>query len=316
MNSSSYSKSVVLIESSPTVTIIETWFIPCDILMITGTSLSIILSTLFLLIILLKKTCHTVPMMLTANSCLTAVPLGCVLLSFAIFTLENDLKQIQYQDSLCVFRVYISQVSCALYHYSILLQALYRYVTVVYPNRLFWQSVRVQGLAISLTWIFSIIHPFAYIFNNAITYNVDNQICQIPTQLSFPMIYSALCIYIIPVQVIMFIYFKLVRYVQQMSKRVTSVNIMNRARRELKMVQRIVILISMILTFGLPYTVFVFMSFFTSLPKYHFRIAYIFIDVSMALVMMALFQITDPLKASIMKMLNARPNMVAATAIS
>jgi hypothetical protein len=294
------------------MTTIESWFVPFNILMVVCTTSVVILGILFLSIIVLDKTCHTVPMMLIANSCVTASLLGSSLLSTCIFTLENDLKQIQFQDSLCILRAYFIYVSTALFDYSILLQAIYRYVCVVYPNRLFWQSARFQFLSICLTWIFSFVYPTAFVFTDEIVYNIDNQICQLPFRLSFCIIYTAFCIYLIPMPMIVFIYFKLVRYVREMGKRVTPANTLLRAQRELKMVQRTVILISILVILGFPYALFLLMSFFTASPKYNFRIAYIFIDVSSALVMITLFQFTDPLKASVMKKLKHRSNRVVA----
>jgi hypothetical protein len=113
----------------------------------------------------------------------------------------------------------------------------------------------------------------------------------------------------------MFIYLKLVRYVHRISRRVTLVNILSRAERDLKMVQRIVIIVTILITLGFPYALFVFISFFISPPKYHFRIAYIFVDVSLAFMMIALFQFTDSLKTSIMKRINGQSNMILPTII-
>jgi len=292
---------------------IESWFIPSDILMVVCTTLVIILGILFLSIIILDKTCHTVPMMLIGNSCVTGCLFGCILLSVCIFTLENDLKQIEYQDSFCILRAYFGYVSTALFDYSILLQAIYRYVCVVYPSRLFWQSARFQFLSICLAWIFGFVYLIGFMFTGEIVYDIDNQICQLPLRLSFCAIYGILCVYTIPVSMIALVYFKLVRYVHEMGKRVTPANTLLRAQRELKMVQRTVILISILLTLGVPFASFLLMSFFTTPPKYHFRIGYIFIDVSLAFVMIALFQFTDPLKASLMKKLKLRPNRVMTT---
>ncbi|CAF4755978.1 unnamed protein product, partial [Rotaria sp. Silwood2] len=102
------------------------------------------------------------------------------------------------------------------------------------------------------------------------------------------------------------------RYVRSMSSLVTPVNTLSRAKRELKMVQRIVILVAILVILGFPFVLFILMSFFTNPPKYHFRIAYLFIDVSLVLVLMALFQFTEPVKASMMKRINRQLNMVAA----
>jgi hypothetical protein len=98
--------------------------------------------------------------------------------------------------------------------------------------------------------------------------------------------------------------------VKGMSKHVTHVNALAQAQRELKMARRIVILTMILFTAGFPFGLFAFMSFFTTPPKYHFRIAYAFIDLSLALVMICLFQFTDPLKTSVKKTLKYRPNMI------
>jgi hypothetical protein len=186
-------------------------------------------------------------------------------------------------------------------------------VIVVYPKRLVWQSVRVQTLAIGLTWIYG----FSYIAPTALTgsiiYNADNQICQLPLELSFLEIYGILFGYTIPISLIIFIYFKLVRYVKQMGKNVTTSNNLVRAKRELQMVRRTVILVTTLLTVCFPFTLILFMGFFNHAPKYHFRIAYIFVDGSVLSVMISLFQFTDPLKASIMKRMNVQLNVVGST---
>lgn len=111
----------------------------------------------------------------------------------------------------------------------------------------------------------------------------------------------------------MFIYFKLVLYVREMSKRVTVANTLFRAERELKMVRHIVILVIGITTVGFPYALFVFISLFATPPRYHCRIAYIFVDASFTFVIIALFKFTEPLKASVMRRINRERNLVLPT---
>jgi hypothetical protein len=252
-------------------------------------------------------------MMLAANSCLAQLIFASTLLGVALFTLGNDLKQIQYQDRLCIFRGYMTLVACSLQNYSYLLQAIYRYVVVVYPARLTYQSAKFQILLICLTWIGAIIYPIPTVFPGQIKYNVDNQLCQLPLHLSFLIIFCACYCYMIPMGSIVFIYFRMVRYAKRMSKRATPVNTLSRAQRELKMIVRIIRLVSILLTLGLPYTIFIFMSFFNSAPKYSYRIGYVFIDASLALVMIVLFQNTDPVKTSLMKKINWRTNVIVTT---
>jgi hypothetical protein len=109
---------------------------------------------------------------------------------------------------------------------------------------------------------------------------------------------------------IIFVYFILVRYVKRMRTHMTAMNTLSRAQRELKMVRRIVILVTVLLTLCFPYEMFLIMSFFVSAPKYDFRIAFIFGNTSLTCVIMALFQFSDPLKASIIKRINRQTNMI------
>jgi hypothetical protein len=253
-------------------------------------------------------------MMLVANSCLAEFTCGSNLLGMAVFALENDLKQIQYQDSLCIFRGYMSYATASLQSYSYLLQAIYRYVVVVYPARLNYQSARYQLLLICLTWISGIIYPIPIIFTDQIKYFADSQTCQTPFRLSFLTIFNACYIYMVPVGALVLIYFHMVRYVKLISKRATPVNTLSRAERELKMIVRIIRLVLILLSIGLPYMIFILMSFFNSTPKYSFRIGYIFMDVSLIFVMIALFQNTDPVKTSLKKKINWRPNKIVVIA--
>jgi hypothetical protein len=174
----------------------ESWFIPFDILMIICTVLAVILSIFFLIIIIVDKTCHTVPMMLVANSCLAELIFGSDMLGMAIFTFQNDIKQGPDEDPLCIFRGYMGYVVTVLQNYSYLLQAIHRYITVVYPTRVFWQSARFQVLLICSTWIFGFVFAIPFILTGRIKYNLNNQICQMPLQLSFFAIYNALGVYL------------------------------------------------------------------------------------------------------------------------
>ncbi|CAF1213942.1 unnamed protein product [Adineta steineri] len=94
------------------------------------------------------------------------------------------------------------------------------------------------------------------IATNALKYFVDDQICQLPLHFSLLAVYNLFCIYIIPINGIVFIYLKLIRYVTEMNKCVTLVNILLRAKKQLKVVFRIFILVSIFLTLGVPYTIF------------------------------------------------------------
>ncbi|CAF3693838.1 unnamed protein product [Adineta steineri] len=122
----------------------ESWFIIMNITIIFFLILAILIAIIFLLIVAFNKTCHTVPIMLTTNSCLVEIIYGSITLSLAVFTFQNDTKQLAYQDALCTFRGYLAFVGTAIYLYSFTLQAIYRYISVVHTAHISWQSARVQ----------------------------------------------------------------------------------------------------------------------------------------------------------------------------
>jgi len=284
---------------------LESWHIPMDILRLLCTTMTIIIALICLILIISHRECRTVPMMLIGNTCLTELICACTALSFVVFTLTNDLKQIQYEDSLCMFRAYINYAITVIQNHSYNLQALYRYMTVVYPSRRFWQLRKFQVLLIVLTWIFGFIVFLPFLFTGYIIYNAENQICQAPIRPSFAIFYIAFVLYMIPNMILNIIYLKLVRFVRQMNRRVVSVGVVSRAERELKMVKNIVTITTILIVLGLPYAIFILMSIFTTIPKYHFRIAFIFVDISTTAVMIGLFTTTDPIVTAAKGILNS-----------
>ena len=154
----------------------------------------------------MNKTCHTVSMILVVNSCVGELLLASRMFWITIVALLNDLRQIEYQDSLCIFRSYIGYIFCAEQFYSYLLQANYRYMIVVYPTRLLWQSKRVQAFLISLSWVFVFICTIPHMLTDQIQYNVDDQLCELSLHLSFIAVYNVVCIYLIPMSGIVYLF--------------------------------------------------------------------------------------------------------------
>ncbi len=279
----------------------ESWFIPFDSIMILTISLSIILGIIFLSIAITHRRCWSISMLLICNSCLAEVLLSCVLLGMAIFTFKNDLKQDTGNISFCIIISFLCYVTDAIQNYSYLLTAIYRYMSVVYPGRLLWQSAKFQIALIIGQWIFSIMYAVPFLITEQIVYNVDNQICQVPLRLSITMIYISTVLYALPNVCILCVYIKLVRYVRQISNRTILANTLFHAQRELRLIQRTLILSNILIILGAPYAIFVIVSFITTPPKYHFRIAYIFIDISVLSIMIMTYYFTQPIKEIIQK---------------
>jgi hypothetical protein len=194
---------------------------------------------------------------------------------------------------------------------SYLLQTLYRYLIVIYPTRLIFQSYRFQFINICIMWIF----PSVFLFTSEITYDVDNQVCQLPVRFSFSIIYMLFCMFSIPILSIMFIYWKLIRYVRKMGRNVTggNRNTLIRVQRELKMIRRTVILVTVLIGICFPFTIFMFMGYFNQAPKYHYRISFIFVHISGLFSIITLFLFTDSLKETIINKIKCRINQIIPT---
>lgn len=289
---------------------IEWFYIPNDILMLVTTILAIGFSCLFILIIVLDKTCRTMPMFLVGNSCLSSLMFEFIVLHMSIFALNNDLNEIFIEDTLCIIRGYFGYVFAGILYYSFFIQSVHRYLTAVYPMHSFNESYKFIFVIVIISWLLGFIYPLVLLLTHGIVYNADNQICQLPMKFSFSMIYLTLFVFSLPMIGIGIIYFLLVRYVKQMNKRMASVNALARARNQLKMIQRIIILISILLIVGIPYLLLSVMSWFMSIPKYHFRIGCLFTNISMLCVKVALLQMTDPLKECLIKKLRRNANTI------
>lgn len=312
MNSSNLNLLNISTADNSTIITNESWFIFIDILSIVFSIIISLISLLFFLNIFFDKCLHTIPMVLVANSCLAEFLFSINLLSASIYTLNNDIKQIKSRNLYCIFRCYTAYIFCAALNYSYLLQGIYRYIIVMYPTNLFNQSKKIQLFLIGIKWCISCLYPMIFLLNNEIIYNVDNQICYVILRISFSLIYAANILYIIPVLLIILIYYKLVRYVQQVSKRIISIYKLSRVQRELKMIRQTVILVMVLFTLGFPDTLFTILSFFNIKLKYHLRINFIFLNLSLLYVLIFLFQFTEPLKRSLIKRIKKRSNMIIA----
>ncbi|CAF0930094.1 unnamed protein product [Adineta ricciae] len=293
-----------------TPVVIESWFIPLDIIPMFALILTIISDCIFLIVIIFDKACHTLQMMFIAYTCFAQLLTSINMTWVYIFRLENDLKQLQYYNSMCLFRGYFTPASCAMMIHSFTLQTFHRYMTAVHPTHLFWQSIRTQLFLICISFVFCLLFPLIPLLAGYIVYNVYNQNCEILFSFNFGVIWISSCTYNVPVVIIIFLYFRLILYAKSINNVATAANVFSRAQRELKMVKQIVILVSMLLIFGVPYVTFIVTSFFTNIPLYHYRISHIFVVLPYPVLIATLFYFTEPLKDSLKKNFSRRRNLI------
>ena len=288
----------------------ESWFIALDAISIALLVMTLLLSAILFIITVLGETRRTVPAALGMNSCTVHIFFGSVLLSMSLFTLENDWKRRVYHDSLCSLRGYLIYVGHSLFLYSLTSQAFYRYVIIIHPARLWWQSMRLQLTLICSTWIFSLAAFTPWAFNGDIVYDEDNQVCLLVLRPSAPVLYTMAYSYIIPILIIIYFYVRLVRHVRQMSTRATAAPTQFQGRRDLIVVRRIITIIIVLLIFGMPYTSFAVVSFVRPPPRYHYRISIFCMNVAQACVTLAVFKFSPPVTDLVTKLKRVPLNRV------
>lgn len=290
---------------------IQSWFIPLDIFNTVCCTLAALLALIFLFIILYDKLYTTVTMIFVANSCIAELGLSLSLSGTAVYRMYRDVHQIYYEDLLCTTLSCIIYIAIGLQNYFYLLQSFYRYVLVVYPNRVFYQSIKFQTSLLFVSWIISIVYPIILSATGQLKYNPDDQICQMPLGFSVMLLVNSFYIFTLPTIGLMIVYMKMVRYVKDISRNLATSNSLFHARRELTMIRRIITLVLMLSSLGVPYFVFMVMSFFNRAPKYSFRISYSFISPALIPILLSVLQMAEPLKNSLKKrIMGHRTNVV------
>ena len=282
---------------------IEYWYIPLDIFRLLCIIITTILSLTCLLLIVLNKTCRTVPMMLVGNTCLAQLICVCTSFILLLFTFKNDWKQIQFEDSLCKFRGYINYSITVIQNSSYNLQSIHRYLIIVHPSLRFYRSFRFQLILIILLWIFAFLVILPLFYFDQIEYNIDNQICQVPIRLSFGMIYLTLLVYVVPNVFINVIYSKLIRHVHRMNERMKRICLLSRRKRELKMIKTIVTMNTILVILAIPSVIFLLISCFTTIPKWHFRLTFLFTDLCTTALIIVVLKTNESVRIAAVKTL-------------
>jgi len=286
---------------------IDNWFLlTIDLSMIICSSLSIVLTIFFLIVIFYDRTCHTKAIFLVANSFFSILILSINSFGSFVYSFRNDFNQIEFADIFCYLYGYLGYSLSSIQNLSYFLQSLYSYTISVYPYDLFWQTYRTQILLIIFSWLFGFIYPLQFLLTNQLKYDVDNQMCQIPLRFTFSIVFITHCVFVIPMISILFVYMKLVRYIRRLNKRTIPLNVLRRTQCQLKLVRHLVILVGFISMICFPYAVFVFMSFFMKPPKYHLRIAIGSINFSSLIVIFIQFQFTDSLRTAVKRIFKCR----------
>ncbi|CAF1125966.1 unnamed protein product [Adineta steineri] len=254
-------------------------------------SIGIIFSLIFIFIILYNRSLRTIPNILTLNSAIAILLLSSDTFSIGIYVLYRDIKRRQLQMEiemkslfLCHLRGCIAHISFCALVYSYAIQACYRLVGTIFYHRVSYNHLRIYVYAISIQWSFAILQLLPIILGNNQIYIKHEYLCQIAIENSKAIGYICFTNYLIPLTIIMIIYYKITRSVRKKENNGAYKYNIHRVRRQVVLIQRIVILILVLLVLGGPYSIFIILEALSikRAPSYAHRIGFMFISIACA----------------------------------
>jgi hypothetical protein len=217
----------------------------------------IICITMIILISLrIRPLKSNVAILLTCNTYFNSLLVSSIMLLMYSYNLSGNLDpSILYGGRWCQIRTYFAHVCfCALY-YSFVLQATFRLFRIVFYKHKILQSFGVFILAIILQWILSFLVILPNILLNDFQYLPLEYNCWIAFQNIRGLVMVMLNIYNNPLSIIFTIYTQIIRYTRRTAQ--TQQRRINSNRRDIAILKRIVILVSIIVGIGLPTVVIV-----------------------------------------------------------
>ena len=212
---------------------------------------------IFLSVVVRCRVCQTLSILLVANSCYAGLVATGAGTAQALSMLCNRC----YHSHSCVVQAYFFMIGCGAVFHSLCLQAFHRLVSNVCHtgtrHHRYSQSTQFCSLLLLLQWLFSTSSLLpAY---KHIVFIPGSCLCQISFAEFASFLIVCLCIYIIPLSIIIVVvYLILWRYRSKRMSAAASHGVARRKnmRRERLMIKRIVCPLAILFVVGFPYVVF------------------------------------------------------------
>jgi hypothetical protein len=268
--------------------------------MIITTAIVLIVSLIYLIVIALSQGRNlSVSSLLASNTFLSAFVYGSAHFTIAISVLRSDIAvtdgvRHRLYNPFCMSSAFFFYGGCALLYYSYVMEAAQRFARVVLHDYRWLYRVRVQLCFIIIQWLFCILGTFIPLaVTDQLQYDIYMNMCIIPIRSSGWTLYYAVFCYSIPLILIITCYHRLIQYILTVRARVSacliSGSVVIAAQRQLALIQRVIVLSSILILSGVPYSVFIIMGFWTDPPIYQFRISFLFVDIALASVVCTMF---------------------------
>jgi hypothetical protein len=268
--------------------------------MVVSTAIALVVSLIYLIVITLPQGRNlSVSTLLASNTFLAALTYSSAHFSIAISVLRSDIAvvdgvRLRLYNPFCMSSAFVFYSGCALLYYSYVMEAVQRFGRIVLYDYRWLHERHIQLIFIIFQWFFCILGTFIPLsVTNQLKYDIHMNMCIIPIRSSGWTMYYAIFCYAIPLVLLAIFYHRLIQYILTVRSRVSacliSGSVVVAAQRQLALIQRVLVLLSILVASGLPYSAFVFMGFWTDPPVYQFRISFLCVDIALASVVCAMF---------------------------
>ncbi|CAF0743065.1 unnamed protein product [Adineta steineri] len=219
-----------------------------------------------------------------------------MLLILNIETLLGDLYGLNFDSTQCVFLGYLNAVLICTFFYGFVTQAFYRLCRIVYPSYKWLQTYWIYIFAVPLQLIMACLLMCPIYFWHAIVYMPGLYHCFVPVQNILGTVWLIIFMYGLPVFCLSAIYIRITRYIRQQSTSQTLAT-KHRQARDFVVIKRIMIIISILFTLGVPGIILMIISYITE-NKYpqNYRVSWLTLELFMIILNILMIVMTPQLK--------------------
>ncbi|CAF1431539.1 unnamed protein product [Adineta ricciae] len=231
----------------------------------------------------------------------------------SIQTLLGDLLGQSFDSPWCIFSGYFALLQVSMMYVSFINQAFYRLVRIVYPQSQCFRSIKFYIVLTIVEYICTIGIQCVIIPWNGIIYLTNDYFCYVSFANIRALVWTAIFAYQVPCACTLMIYIRITMFLRNQANNLT-VATRQRQRRDFLIVQRILIIMTLLITLGIPPMFFILR--FAVTGDYHpltLRVSCLPAAISMASLNIVLIFSIPQLKSVIRKLLTQ--NQVVAISI-
>ena len=274
---------------------------------------TVILGLLIVITVIVHRPSRTVKNLLFCYIIVSTCIFACFQTVAAVFGLNSDAI---HPPPACIFQGYVYHVTCALVCVSYLVQSISIVSFVVLYKHKYVLGWRAHWMMIGVSCIWALLQPlFTIRFDHTYEFEPKARLCRITTRVLHSILLALSITYLIPCIMITIIYGIVLHKVQQSTRRIAAFgigrsisqtnNCTPNIQREWKLMKNILLLVSIILFAGIPFSILVIWHATTSVspPEPLYLLSSTNVTLCFVLKMLVLFHLNQEVKVVLIRFL-------------